>query len=57
LPVVIFELFCDLELILGLHAILLLLDCVHNLIKFAQFHDVFMCDFINAMKMCRLKFY
>lgn len=31
----------DLELIMWLHAILPLLDCVHTLIKFAQFHDMF----------------
>jgi hypothetical protein len=31
----------DLELIVWLHAILPLLDCVHTLIKFTQFHDMF----------------
>jgi len=31
----------DLELIMWLHAILPLLDCVHTLIKFTQFHDMF----------------
>jgi hypothetical protein len=31
----------DLELIMWLHAILPLLDYVHTLIKFPQFHDMF----------------
>ncbi len=42
----------DLELILGLHAILLLLDFVHTFIKLAQSHDVFVCDFIDMVKVC-----
>ncbi len=49
--------FCQLELILSLHAIFLLLDSVHTLIKFPQSYDVFMCDFINVMKICQLEFY
>jgi hypothetical protein len=51
------SLLCDLELIMGMLTILPLLDCVHSLIKFAQSHDVFMGDFINAVKMCQLELY
>jgi len=51
------SLLCDLELIMGLLTILLLLDYVHSLIKFAQSHDMFMGDFINVVKMCQLKLY
>jgi hypothetical protein len=51
------NLLCNLELIMGLLTILPLLDCVHSLIKFAQSRDVFMGDFINAMKMCQLELY
>jgi len=47
----------NLELILGLHVVLPFLDYVHILIKFAQFRNMFVCDFINAMKICHLKFY
>jgi hypothetical protein len=43
------SLLCDLELILGLHAILSLLDCVHTLIKFAQSCNIFVCDFIDVV--------
>jgi len=52
----ILNLLCGLELIFGLHAILPLLDCVYTLIKFAQFCIVFVCDFIDAMKICQLDF-
>jgi hypothetical protein len=38
------NLLCDLELIFGLHTILPLLKCMHTLIKFAQFHNVFVCE-------------
>jgi hypothetical protein len=51
------SLLCNLELIMGLLTILLLLDCVHSLIKFAQSCDVFVGNFINAMKMCQLELY
>jgi len=46
------SLFCDLELILGLHAIFPLLDYMHALINLAKFHHVFICDFIDAVKVC-----
>jgi hypothetical protein len=49
--------FCDLELILGLHAILPLLDYVHTLIKFAQSHNMFICNVIDTMKIYQLKLY
>jgi hypothetical protein len=42
---------------LGLHAIVSLLDNVHTLIKSTQFHDVFVCDFINVVKSGQLQFY
>jgi len=51
------SLFCDLELILGLHAILPFLDFVHTLIKLTQSHDVFICDFVNTVKVCQLDLY
>ncbi len=51
------SLLCDLELIFGLHAILLLLDCVHTLIKFAQSCKVFVCDYIDVVKIYQLGLY
>jgi len=42
---------CDVELILKLPCILLLLECLHMLIKFAQHTKVFVCDFMNAIKL------
>jgi len=50
------SLLCDLELIMGLHAIVPLLDFVHVLIKLAQSYDVFICNFIDAM-VCHFEFY
>jgi hypothetical protein len=46
------SLFCDLELILGLHAILPLLDYMHALIKLAKSCHVFVYDFIDVVKVC-----
>ncbi len=51
------NLLCDLELILGLYAILPLLDYACTLIKFAQSHNMFICDVNDAMKIYQLKFY
>jgi len=42
--------FCDLELILGLHAIFALLDYMHALIKLAKSCHIFVYDFIDAVK-------
>jgi hypothetical protein len=51
------SLLCNLEPILGLHAILLLLDCLHGLIKLAQSWDIFMCNFIDIMNIFQLEFH
>jgi hypothetical protein len=44
-------------LILGLHVIFSFLDLVHVLIKLAQSHDVFVCNFIIVVKVCQLELY
>jgi hypothetical protein len=45
-----FSLLNDVETLLGLNAMMLLLEAIHFSIKFAQLMDVFVCDFIVAMK-------
>jgi len=47
----------DLELIFGLHYILLFIELVHTLIKYAQGRGVYTCDFVEEVKMCRTKLY
>ncbi len=47
----------DIDLIFGLHYILAFLELVHMLIKYAQRRDVYICDFIEAIKMCKSKMY
>ncbi len=47
----------DIELIFGLHYILPFLELVHMLIKYAQRQDVYICDFVEAIKMCKSKMY
>jgi hypothetical protein len=47
----------DLELILGLHCILPLFELVHTLIKNIQGKDIYICDFVEAIKMRRVKLY
>ncbi len=48
---------CDVELILGLLYILPLLECVYMLIKIAQGKDVFVCDFVENIKLTQHEFY
>jgi hypothetical protein len=46
---------CDLQILLGLIVcMLLLLDSMHNLIKFAHMKDVFVCNFVVAIKVCQV---
>jgi hypothetical protein len=46
-------LLCDFESLLSLPAMIPLLDCVNDLIKFAQSRSVFICDFVTAVKVCQ----
>jgi predicted RNA-binding protein YlxR (DUF448 family) len=47
----------NLEFIIALHCILPLLELVHTLIKYAQGRGVYICDFVEAIKMCKDKLY
>jgi len=51
------DLLCDVEIFLGLTCILPLLECMQFLLKFAQAQDVFICDFIDAIKACERDLY
>ncbi len=44
------ELLCDIKVFLGLACIIPMLECVQSLSKFAQAHDVFICDFVATLK-------
>jgi hypothetical protein len=44
---------CDVEVILGLPCILLLLECFHVLIKVTQSRDVFVCNFVEVVKVAQ----
>jgi len=46
----IFSFLTNVETLLGLNAMMSLLEVVHSLIKFAQLMYVFVCDFIVAEK-------
>jgi hypothetical protein len=46
---------CDLQILLGLVAcILLLLETMHILIKFAHMKDVFVCNLVVVIKVCQV---
>jgi hypothetical protein len=47
----------DVEVILGLPCIFLMFECVHALIKVAQGRDVFVCDFVEVVKMAHQELY
>jgi hypothetical protein len=51
------DLLCDLELVLGLPCILPMLEVVHTLIKYAQRWDVFICEFLDIMKLAEVELY
>jgi hypothetical protein len=46
------EFLCDVQVVLSLMCIMRMLEVVHDLIKFAQNRDTFMCDFVRARMMC-----
>jgi hypothetical protein len=46
------EFSCDVKVVLGFMCIMPMLGVVHDLIKFAQKNDTFVCDFVGVMKMC-----
>jgi len=47
-----FEFSCDVKVVMGFMCIMPMLEVVHDLIKFAQKSDTFVCDFVGVMKMC-----
>jgi len=51
------ELFCNIEIFLGLAWILPILECLKKNFKFVQTCDVFICDFIIAIKSFEKVFY
>jgi hypothetical protein len=52
-----FEHLVDLDMLLSLFCILLFLEFVHNLIKFFQHENIFVCNFVSAMKICQAQLY
>jgi predicted glycosyltransferase involved in capsule biosynthesis len=51
------ELFCDVEVFLGLTCIIPMLELVQSLSKFAQNQDIFICDFVTIVKKCEAQLY
>jgi len=47
----------NVKMLLGLNAIMPLLEEVHSLIKSSQLHDMFVCDFIAIVKICEIDVY
>jgi hypothetical protein len=43
----------DIDLLLSLACFIPLLDTVHYLIKLSQARDIFICDFMQAIKLCQ----
>jgi hypothetical protein len=44
-------------MLLALHCVLSLLECVNDLMKFAQSRDVFILDYVAAVKICQANLY
>jgi hypothetical protein len=47
-----YELLSDVETLMGFFCIILSLELVHGLSKFAQNQQTFICDFISTLKFC-----
>jgi len=45
--------FADIEVLLSLALFIRLLNVVHALIKLSQAIDIFVCDFMQAIKLCQ----
>jgi hypothetical protein len=52
-----YELFCDVETVMGLTCVLPMLEVVQSLSKVAQNKNYFICDFVVAMKLTRVDLY
>jgi hypothetical protein len=48
-----FKLICDVDLLISLSCLMLMLETFHGLIKFAHKKDVFVCDYVVAIKICQ----
>jgi hypothetical protein len=46
------SLFTNMEMLVGLNAMMSLLKAIHSLIKFAKLKDDFLYDFITTIKIC-----
>lgn len=49
----IFDLFSDIEVVLSLACFIPLLNAVYSLMKLSQARDIFICDFLQVVKLCQ----
>jgi hypothetical protein len=52
--VVNYELLCDVDAIMGFICVILMLEFVQILSKYAQNRKIFVCDFVNNVKLCQV---
>jgi hypothetical protein len=48
---------CDFHILMGLSYFMPSLEAMNALIKFVQGGDVFICDFVTTIKICKTNFY
>ena len=51
------DLLCDIGALLALLCVLPLLECVNDLMKFAQSRNVFISNYVAAFKICQIDLY
>jgi hypothetical protein len=51
------EFLYDVEIVTSFTCIMLLLNVMHEFIKFVQSRDTFVCGFVGAVKMCCVNLY
>ncbi len=52
-----YELLCGVKIVMGLRCVLPMLEAMQRLTKLAQNKEIFICDFVLAMKFCQFEIY
>jgi hypothetical protein len=47
-----YEFLCDVEIIMGLTCVLIMLEAMQSLRKYAWNMDTFICDYVTTLKIC-----
>jgi hypothetical protein len=52
-----YELLCGVKIVMGLRCVLLMLEVMQSLSKVARNKEIFICDFVLAVRFCQFEIY